>query len=146
MAASPVAFTNAIALVMAFSVRVSPVSSTSGTCDGRGTSSMSVRIAAISSALSGLAVARTKRTRLRRRLRAPRRRLGEGGRLGVEDLSDPVLGQAQQVVELALGVRLSLVGALHLDEAAVARHEHVHVLIGPHVLGGVEVELVQVLV
>ena len=61
-AAIPVASTRPRALSLALSTRVSPVSSTSGTEDGRGSSTSpgtSDRMATISAALSGLALATT---------------------------------------------------------------------------------------
>ena len=65
-AASPVAAAMAAAFSRAFSSRVVPVSSTSGTPAGRGARSSSgtaaARMAVISAALSGLAEARTSFT------------------------------------------------------------------------------------
>ncbi len=58
----------------------------------------------------------------------------------VEQHGDAVLGQAQQLVELAAGEGHPLGGALHLDEPSRPRHHHVHVHLGPRVLGVVEVE------
>ena len=46
----------------------------------------------------------------------------------------PVLGQAQHLVELPLGERHALGGALDLDEPARRGHDHVHVHLGPAVL------------
>ena len=60
--------------------------------------------------------------------------------LGVEDLGDPVLGQTEQVVELGPRERQPLRRPLHLDEAARPGHHHVHVDLGPDVLGVLEVE------
>src|SRR5687767_11392982 len=97
MAGSPVAATSASAFRRALSSRVSPDSSTSGTSAGRGSSSTSSpRIAWISRALSGLAVARTNLT-------STRRRLGQVLLLLGHDALDARLGQRQEVVELAAG-------------------------------------------
>src|SRR6185437_1561342 len=60
--------------------------------------------------------------------------------LKVEDLGDSVLGQPEEVVELAAAERKSLRRALHLDETPGGRHDDVHVDLGAYVLGVVEVE------
>ena len=52
----------------------------------------------------------------------------------------PARGELQQVVEVRAGEGHALGGALHLDEAAVARHHHVHVHLGAHVLHVRQVE------
>src|SRR5579871_3572126 len=55
-------------------------------------------------------------------------------------LVDAFGGQIQQLVEPGAVERNALGSRLHLDEAAVARHHHVHVDVGGRVLRVVEVE------
>ena len=103
-AAMPVASHSATALSRALSSSVAPVSSTSGTsgrarrCTAR---HASPRMAAISAALSGLAVARPTQAVHGQSTRQRGPAAGQDVGLQVEDLGDPVLGQAEQLVELA---------------------------------------------
>src|SRR5882672_4591505 len=55
-------------------------------------------------------------------------------------VGDAALREAEQRVELGARERLALGGALHLDEAAVAGHDHVHVAVALRILCVVEVE------
>ena len=123
--------TRAWAFSRALSTRVVPVSSTSGDVVGPGQQldHRPPRISAISAALWGLAVARTN-GRHRGAGRPGRRRCRQHLGLGVEDLGDAVLGQREQVVELALGERQPLGRALNLHEAARRGHDDVHVDLG----------------
>ena len=57
-----------------------------------------------------------------------------------DDLGDAGLGEPEQRVEVAAREREPFGGALHLDEALVAGHHDVHVDLGAHVLGVLEVE------
>src|SRR5205823_395736 len=117
-AGRPVARHSASAFSRAFSNKVEPVSSTSGTSAGRGTNVTDPpAMASISRALSGLAVARTSFKRLRPS-GARRGRLGQHAALLVEDGRDAVLGQAEQVVELRSAEGRALGRPLHLDEAS----------------------------
>src|SRR5262245_51360082 len=56
------------------------------------------------------------------------------------DLGDAPCGQLEQLVERLARERVAFGGRLHLDEAAVAGHDDVHVGVGARVLGVVEVE------
>ena len=89
----------------------------------------------ISRALSGLAVARTSFNACG--VRAVRRPRDAGGRRS----RDAVLGETEEIVELTPRERRALGGALHLDEATGPGHHDVHVDLGPHVFGVVEVEV-----
>ena len=60
--------------------------------------------------------------------------------LGGEELVDPRRREREQRVELAARERELLGGALHLDEAALAGHDDVHVHVGAAVLLVGEVE------
>src|SRR5579862_2082795 len=60
--------------------------------------------------------------------------------LQLRDLLDPGRGEAEQLVERLPREGIALRGRLHLDEAAVPRHDDVHVGVGARVLGVVEVE------
>src|SRR5437588_2049856 len=60
--------------------------------------------------------------------------------LGLSDLSDPGLGEIEQLVEGAPPEGRLLGGRLHLDELAAPGHDDVHVHLGRRVLGVVEVE------
>ena len=100
----------------------------------------SAKMARISSALSGLAEARTKTSAM---VAQP---VGDGGggvaplRLGPRECGDPLLGQTEQLLELGPGERRPLGRALHLDEPTGTGHHHVHVRLGAGVLAVVEVE------
>src|SRR5579862_2326026 len=63
-------------------------------------------------------------------------------RLSLDELEllDPGRGEVEQLVELLAVERHALCGRLHLDEAAVARDDDVHVGVGGRVLRVVEVE------
>ena len=87
---------------------------------------------------------RLELARLVRVARAEDRVHGSGRRdgLGLErgDLADAGGREAEQLVERLARERVALGGRLHLDEAAVAGHDDVHVGVGARVLGVVEVE------
>src|SRR4051812_16267782 len=60
--------------------------------------------------------------------------------LGLRDPFDPAGGQLEQLVQALARERLLLGRRLHLDEPAVARHDHVHVDLRARILRVVEVE------
>ena len=53
--------------------------------------------------------------------------LGDGELLQLHELGDAALGQRHQLIELRLAEGLLLGGALHLDDAARARHHEIGV-------------------
>src|SRR3954471_3992430 len=102
------------------------------------------RISMISRVLSTLRVARTNgdgNSFMQATLSRPGgRRLGDHLLLRGDNLDDAVLREAEQRVELGARERDALGGSLHFHEAAVAGHHHVHVALGAHVFGVLEVE------
>src|SRR5437773_12313951 len=56
------------------------------------------------------------------------------------DLAQPASGKVQQAIEITTGESAVLTGALHFDKTAFAAHHDVHVDVGCHVLGIVEIE------
>src|SRR5918992_4292223 len=64
----------------------------------------------------------------------------DGAALCLPDFLDPLRGEVEQLVELVTAERSPLGGRLHLDQAAVAGHDHVEVDLGTSVLHVVEVE------
>src|SRR5262249_16154405 len=57
-----------------------------------------------------------------------------------DQLTNPFRRESQQGVQVLAAEGFLLGGGLQLDEAAVVRHDHVHVRVGEKVLGVVEVE------
>src|SRR5690606_34220952 len=111
------------ALRMAFSTKVSPVSSAGSTpkCDC-GSSSMPspCSSAATSRVLPSLLLARTTRMGL----------LLQGLPLQLDQLGDAFAGQCRHLVELLQPEGMAFGGALQLDERAGIVHHHVHVGLG----------------
>ena len=66
--------------------------------------------------------------------------VAEGLLLELDEVLDALVGGRHELLHLGLGEGLSLGGALHLDEQAAARLDHVHVHVGRGVLLVVEVE------
>src|SRR5438132_822258 len=136
IAGASVAAAAARALARAFAANVSPVSGGSSTPSGSGASSCSGSSAASSRSLCSLRVATTSLM--------DRSDLAHGGpdslELGGPQPLDAGGRELEQLVERRARERGALGGGLHLDEPAVAGHDHVRVDLGRGVLGVVEVQ------